>query len=780
MLRKYPGRLFLLCLLLAALAWWGTIPYLCCTQISYPRDGDTSSYVKLPFFETSSDNTAQFNVSASLYYWPFQSGELWIRPDDCVDQIRINGHLVDDKLIKSQSYCSDANLNTRVHLDITPYLRPGQNDLGIQFSDKGGGYGLDAGISRSAGVITVTTALLAFALFLLYRLSTVSGLLLKTAALLGKRKPAAACVGFAIISLTSLYLWPILSTGLWYFSHAQDSYLYEMEQFKDSISHGILYPRWLPRLEGGYGYTTFLFVAPGLFYLTLPFSYLFSDVTHAFYVSIFLITALGLTGAYVLSRLWCGRLASVLCLTLFLMTHYVSINLFPRGDVTEFAGMMLGPWLLFFFIRLTTGIETRAVKTVDIIGLTATIFALIVMHPLVFLYSAIPGAFLLVGKFIESRHERSILILPVLCLAVAFILGSPYWYTAMQMKAYINQGGVFISDTAKDLPDLFNGYFDPGALQLVLAMLGWLTVRRSPFMLSACLAHFALLFMLTSYSDDIWHLETPLKYSQFPWRINSVLAVVQLLGMIQFMRFACARMDIHIHNASRRLVLLAVAPSLVVFFTLYSVDIKHMLVERKEPYQIWGTMDYPKHKDEWEHHEFIYAGVYKEFFPLTANYEGLPNRLLAPVPMVQDASQAGILVMNGDSTNHRIHFTANVPAGPHMPSVVINQMDFPGWKVTVNARTALYTADANFHLDQPSWYHDEHGRITVTFPEPGIYEVNAWYDGPPKWQWRNIAMIGCLALLVRALRRQTAIANEPAAPLRRPNIKTGRSEIANK
>lgn len=60
--------------------------------------------------------------------------------------------------------------------------------------------------------------------------------------------------------LTRAYNWPN--------SVEQHRYLVLQELFNDSMSHGVLFPRWLPDLFSGYGYPTFIFYPPGYFYFS--------------------------------------------------------------------------------------------------------------------------------------------------------------------------------------------------------------------------------------------------------------------------------------------------------------------------------------------------------------------------------------------------------------------------------------------------------------------------------------------------------------------------------
>jgi len=786
MLNKYPGRCFLLGMICAFFLWEGTIPYLCCTQISYPSISEDTTYISLPFFNSSSPKTARFNAYASLYYLPFQTGILEVTADDCVERIAINNKYIEDSVIKNQPHC----YGDYVTIDIANYLHPGQNDLEIQLSDKGGAYGLNVGISHGMPIIILMLGSLGISFYSLRRLLTQiiipawitqflipldksgqtlpqpayapqSSLLAKTHLPSWLKHPCLlrhgpnAAITSIIIFMSLIYVWPIISTHEWFYSHAQDSSVYMMEMFRDSFSHGNWYPRWLPDMQGGYGYPTFLFTQPGFFYFSLPFVYLISSPVFGFYISLFLITCIGGAGAYKLSRLYCDRLASVVCMVLFYTTHYLAINLFARGDLTEFSAMMLSPWAVYYFIRVADGIKNHCLTAYSVIGLIGVSVCIIMIHPFVAFYCLLPAILMIMGKWAESGYNSRLLIILSLCILIIVTLTCPYWLTVLQLKEFVSQGGKFVTSTATTTSQLFgNDYFNIGKLHFTLAVLGWMCSARNVFFRYVCLAYFLLLFLLTHYSDFIWHLDTPLKYSQFPWRINSVVAVVQLLGIIQLVKWCSLHMQ-RLRYRSMQTGILVISAMSIVYIYMFQITFgppAMLQISLKEPYRIWGPVNYEQHKKELEQKEFIYAGVYREFFPLTADYDNLPNRIATVVPMVQSISGTNTISMAEDASSYQIHFTANTLT---KSSLLINQMFFPGWEVRINNHAALNADKANVSNNKTSWGIGDHGRIRVDLPDDaGSYDVQAWYDGPPDWEARNIVMILLASILSYALYRQ--------------------------
>ena len=65
-----------------------------------------------------------------------------------------------------------------------------------------------------------------------------------------------------------------------------------------------------------------------------------------------------------------------------------------------------------------------------------------------------------------------------------------------------------------------------------------------------------------------------------------------------------------------------------------------------------------------------------------------------------------------------------------------NQLYFPGWKIKING---LYIADQLLKK-----YLTPSGLMIIPLGK-GSYNIEAWYDGPPGFLWRNI-LIGSALL----------------------------------
>ncbi len=472
--------------------------------------------------------------------------------------------------------------------------------------------------------------------------------------------------------------------------------------FKDSFSHGNWYPRWLPNMGGGYGYPVFAFYQPAVFYFALPFAYLTGETVHAFYYALFFMLLLGGTGAYKLARLYCGRLASLACAMMFYTTPYLALDLFHRSDLSELLATLLCPWAVYFLIKVADGVHDRRVSVAMLAGLIVTVACIIFSHPFVALFCIPAASLLVIGKCAQFEREqrdcnpRFILVI-LLCLLAAAILSCPYWLTVFQLKGYVDYQCTLLwqrlpawwGTTPIPPSDWFgeysySPYFNPGYLHMTLAFVGFVYVlgfgdaTKSVFFRYVLSAWLLLLFLMSDYSDFIWQMDTPLKYTQFPYRANSVAVTLQYMGVIQ-----CAVwLSGYVQRLPRPMLRSGVwiAACVAILFTqMLRISLQPdtgLKVSFRPSYSIMEPIDYKSYKDEIERKDFVFMNA-GEFTPVGADYKSLPDRLLDP--KTHEDVQATYIV----------DFTYVYPDEPPkdnpdgsadtLGAVLIQQMYFPGW-----------------------------------------------------------------------------------------------------
>lgn len=125
-----------------------------------------------------------------------------------------------------------------------------------------------------------------------------------------------------------------------------------MEDFDEVLRHGVLYPRWLPNLNHGYGLPWMNYYPPGFYYLTS----LVHTVVEDWIDTLFVVSVLGFAASglafYGLSRLFYSRTASALAGTLYMALPFHVIELYWRGAMPQFFGYVLLPLVVYFAFKV--------------------------------------------------------------------------------------------------------------------------------------------------------------------------------------------------------------------------------------------------------------------------------------------------------------------------------------------------------------------------------------------------------------------------------------------
>lgn len=141
-------------------------------------------------------------------------------------------------------------------------------------------------------------------------------------------------------------------------THDMEQHLAVMEQFDLALRSGVLYPRWQPDFNGGYGLPWTNFYQPGFFYLTS----LVNTVVKDWVNTLFLLTILSLAASglvlYVLSRQFYSRSASAIAALFYMIIPYHLLEIYWRGAMPELQGFIFVPAALYFAYKI--GVEARA------------------------------------------------------------------------------------------------------------------------------------------------------------------------------------------------------------------------------------------------------------------------------------------------------------------------------------------------------------------------------------------------------------------------------------
>ncbi len=142
-------------------------------------------------------------------------------------------------------------------------------------------------------------------------------------------------------------------------THDMAQHLAVMSQFDLVLRTGIIYPRWQPDFNKGYGLAWTNFYQPGFFYQTSLVNLVFNDwIKTLFALSILGLAASGLT-FYLLARLFYNRWAAAIAALLYMILPYHTLDLYWRGAMPELQGFILVPLILYFAFKAGAEAKSR-------------------------------------------------------------------------------------------------------------------------------------------------------------------------------------------------------------------------------------------------------------------------------------------------------------------------------------------------------------------------------------------------------------------------------------
>lgn len=546
--------------------------------------------------------------------------------------------------------------------------------------------------------------------------------------------------------MAALVLWPLGSTGRWYQSHENIRYFVLLDLFHDALRHGVWYPRILPDLYGGYGHPTFLFYQPGFFFFVFPFTLLPLAFYQALLLALVSLAWLGGLGAFQLGRELGGRSWGLFAAAWFLLTPYLYVDLYVRGDLSEWMGALLCPWPVFWLLRLARRLREGGASAGAMLGCAASIFAVILSHPVppVLLLPALCALALVLGWGTRIRGALALRFGVSLLLGVA--LSSPYWLTVLQMRDVVHfellTGDFYQPEQhtveparllsrrwgfggANDDPedDVVEMSYQLGALHFVLATLGAWAGRRSRPVLWAYASYLLLLLWVLPPSSVVWERAGPLRNLQFPWRLLSVTATLQLVASLGLARVPAPPL-------ARATALLAGTAFALWWHAdqfalrgVYNFDPSFILERYHESLKREGFRDF--------------AAV-DAFLPKTAR-ERPPEPRDFDAPVVRLLGSGAVEALPHSDPHHlRFRVEHRGPA-----TIAIDRLYVPGWHVLVDDRL-IPRSELESRLTPT-------GLIRIDVSGTATRRVEAHYAGPPGQRLRDagilLAVLGFLVYL---------------------------------
>lgn len=560
-------------------------------------------------------------------------------------------------------------------------------------------------------------------------------------------------ISLCLISFIDIY--PLTTVHSWYESHEGVRYIYLLKEFRQIFDTSMFYPRWVPTLLGGYGYPTFLFYQPGIFFFLLPFSYLPFALPSVVKLALFCLFLIGGASAYILARFFGNdRCISALFAAVFLFMPYHYLNLCARGDLSELMATLLCPWVMIGMFRMRR--EAEQIRLSSFLLYVLSVAAVIFSHPFVALFLAyVIGWFGLIS-FFSGGQERIFAYRLAIGGALATLLAMPYWLPFFQLHPYVTVERAFwpLKDFFLPPRELVANAIIPwhmaGAMNIAyiaLACAGLWVIRRKLLFWQIMPLFLLSLFMNISQSQFLWDILPGGKYVQFPWRIVSISSLLQYLALVQLGRLQWGKTAIYPYRAA----LFAIVAAGTLFQPHVSVttdpatQTKQMqwgLVFSRRLFAPLPPLNAEERIKRMNVSHYTLS-VSNEFDPKWLNREKLFEHA-ASSAVAAEASVPGLAITTDENAwPYRVQLhvkTENSAASANdIPYVTLHQLYFPGWRVELNGRP-LDLADIP-STSESSLTVDPSGRMQIFFPNPGEYDIKAYYDGPPGWLMRNVFMI---------------------------------------
>jgi hypothetical protein len=586
---------------------------------------------------------------------------------------------------------------------------------------------------------------------------------------------------------------PLVATVLLTQTDDGDEFLLRAFTLDRALAANATYPRWLPDLYLGYGYPVFTYYSPLAYTFVAALTRLGTGTVDvaARVVAAGIVALAGLGSAALARAMVADAITSpsrgraiavgVVAAVAYVGAPYPFVtNIFLRGDLPEAMALAILPWFWLALRRLLRRDDTVALKPVVIAGLLGALT--IIVHQLSAVMAAATMALVVVG-YARQMWQRVVLTRLVLAAIAALGATSVLWIPLVVESSAVRLGvvGHGVPEVLARLSPVWapvvvawpyphgwspsrllapDGPVLPGITQAVIvvvaALVGLATVWRRRLVWSVgswlrgdvvgvAVVIGACWLMNLDSSAGIWTSIAPLRMVQFPWRWLGPLSLgVALLGAL-----AVSRMRVPMAVGAAVMVgalswgdSLGALPRPVALDDAYRYDAVAMVAD-DYAFDRWGASTTTGDG------EFTPRGV--DIRRPDGSLGGAvrldrlapPGAWVAGLAMVQ-TGDGYVSSVHGDATRLR----AVVDAGDAGMTLAIHQLDFPGWRATVDgARVAVQAAtEVPGSGVTPGW-------LTIAVPA-GRHEVAVWFGATwPRLLGDGVTCV-TLALMGVALARE--------------------------
>lgn len=318
--------------------------------------------------------------------------------------------------------------------------------------------------------------------------------------------------------------------------------IYRAIDFFNSLSQGILLPRWGAELNATYGHPIFIFAAP-LPYYVISFFHLFG---FSFIAStkLLLITAFigsGLTMYYFVKKYY-GEKAGIVAAIFYLYTPFHLVDLHFRVSLGDTLAFALYPLAFLFLTNLFYKPKFR-----DFLLLTLVTFLLVISHPITIYGLIFLGVYFLFLIYAKRSNIKNI-FLASLGLATGMLLSSIYWLPLIIESSNTHEALLYKEVLFTNFWELiyspwmygflFQGHsgelsFILGYAQILIIIISVYFLISSKFnknikklVILLLSSLFVILFMITPHSNFIWDAIPLLKSLNITYRLLFIVVFI--------------------------------------------------------------------------------------------------------------------------------------------------------------------------------------------------------------------------------------------------------------
>jgi hypothetical protein len=337
---------------------------------------------------------------------------------------------------------------------------------------------------------------------------------------------------------------PLFSSSvLW--GHDGFVYFPRLVEVHQSITHGVLVPRWAPDLGRGTGQPLFLFHPPMIYYFGELWHLLGFDFVTAMNLACAVVVLLSAACMFLLARLYFGDAGGWLGAAAYLYAPYFAVDLYVRSAMEEFAAFPFFALALYGF-----GAFAKHRKLGHwLIGAAAYACVLCCHFPAALLFTPLLLGFLLATSWMEKSWN--VLWRQACGVLLGLGLSAFIWAPALAARQYaaINRAVEGYGKYSNHFVYLHQLFYSPwgyglsvagpddgmsfalGWSHLLLVAVVWIWMTRNPNPVDRRLLRFfgaaAVVLSILMLQDALWFWEqVPLLQNvQLPWRLLGPVAI---------------------------------------------------------------------------------------------------------------------------------------------------------------------------------------------------------------------------------------------------------------